>query len=58
MRLLGDKLIIFLLMLPLYLNSAQSRSAIYTNSIMFPYTKAEEAITSFGSVMMITETMV
>ena len=44
--------------LPLYLNSAQSRSAIYTNTIMFPYTKAEEAITSFGSVITITETMV
>ena len=55
---LGDKLRIFLLILPLYLNSAQSRSAIYTNTIMFPYTKAEEAITSFGSVITITETMV
>ena len=40
MRLLGDKLRIFLLILPLYLNSAQSRSAIYTNTIMFPYTRS------------------
>lgn len=58
MRLLESKLRIFLLVLPLFLNSAQSRSAIYTNTIMFPYTKAEEATTSSGSVMMITETMV
>lgn len=58
MRLLEIKLRIFLLILLLYLNSAQSKSAIYTNTIMFPYTKAEEAITSSGSVMMITETMV
>ena len=37
---------------------SQFSSAIYTNTIMFPYTKAEEAITSFGSVITITETMV
>lgn len=40
------------------INSPRSRSVICTNSTTFPYTKAERAITSSGSVITITGTMV